>query len=174
MKRAIIFAVFVSFIAPTEARGGIHMAAQSSKPTEKQVAFLEQRGIQPPPTRGACTRMIEYVLHGNTTDPRTTTVDMRIANVRTHQRLWIGKRVVCRHSDPAHQLNGRTGRVQCLYARSAERVRQLQAEQRRGYIPKGIRFSAFDVTVAWDDANGLSRASSLVRCAYLTILDEGQ
>lgn len=128
------------------------MASGNSKPTLKQIAFLESRGITPSHTRIACVRLIDYIIRGNGTfgDNQFSRVNI----VKFFQDKWVGKKVLCVGLSTKEGLRGT---VDHLVARREEDV----LSERR--INPDYKPAPFQAVVYWEDATTSRTTLSLLK-----------
>lgn len=121
-----------------------------AQPTLRQVGFLVNRGIVVPPTKAACSTLIEFVLKGNATlrDDESA----RIALVKNCQERWIGKRVkIIRGAE-----DGKFGKVLYILARRRD---QVEAMKRCGV---DFHPNPFTVAVCMDKGGLLTASCSAI------------
>ena len=128
------------------------MATGGSKPTLKQIAFLESRGITPPPTIIACVRLISYIIRGNGTfgDNQFSRVNI----VKSFQDKWVGKKILGVGPSTKQGLRGTVGH---LVAR-----RQEDVFSRRRVDPD-YKPAPFEAVVYWEDATTSRTTLSLLK-----------
>ncbi len=100
-----------------------------AKPTQKQIAFLKNRGIEPARTKSACSKQIAFVIHGNGTHGNNEAE--RISYLRAIQYKYFGKRVKVTDFNYGVIVRELTGRVTSIWPPSAE---EISARRRLGEI----------------------------------------
>lgn len=112
----------------------------SPKPTPRQSSYLQQIGVEVPPTKTAAASIIEFVLEGNRLFPGTNKFQ-RIALFKSMQGKWIGKRVFVKVmvTDPPREEFGTV-----LYLRPYRKDELVPVADKKLYV-------GFQARVQWDD-----------------------
>ena len=108
------------------------------------LAFLEHRGLTPPPTFPACTRLINYVRRGNGTIGDNE--EHRIDIVKRYAAKWVGKQVRSRLIS-SERVIGEVTHLVALY-RGEVYIKKRDAVL-DGDDPKEFRMHPFRVAVRW-------------------------
>ncbi len=112
------------------------------KSTLKQAAFIEKNGIQIPPTKSGCTRLIDFLINGNGTVGKDFQERVQIA--KQYEKDWLNKRVrICRlvHADEL----GEEGTVTWLSARNADDVQFWREEEGVQFVHPFRAVVIFDI-----------------------------
>lgn len=107
---------------------------RKNEPSEKQLGVLRNYGLDiAPRTKIACSRLIDFIRHGN--GAGGDTVFDRVAITKSFWQEWTGRTV---------EHNGAVGTVLCPVARRVEEVYVI-----RKRIPRDAPVSPFQLQVKW-------------------------
>jgi len=133
-----------------------------TKPTPKQIAFLQKAGVQPPSSKSAASHLIDFMLKG-TGAGNYRTLEQRFAAIRAFNEKWVGKSVQEKTGEK------RIGKVKWLVARTPGEIVYTILDMREDKVNIDAKhLLPFRAAVDWGNKH------SICALSYLEIVDETQ